>query len=85
MAAVNERSHSTGYIKANGACLQATSTKIAPWYVIPADDKHSAQLIIPQVIQDTFRSLHMSHMSYPTPTKKRQKELRAMRKRLAHA
>jgi len=27
-------------------CLSATSTKIAPWYVVPTDDKENARLII---------------------------------------
>ena len=31
------------YMKAYAACLGATNTRAAPWYVIPADDKKNAR------------------------------------------
>jgi hypothetical protein len=60
--------------------LSATSTEIAPWYIVPADDKQNARLIISHVIVETLQSLNMR---YPQPTKARRKELQAIRKRLA--
>jgi len=33
-------------MKAYEAALSATSTAEAPWYIVPADDKHNAQLIV---------------------------------------
>jgi hypothetical protein len=57
---------------ADEACLSATSTKISPWYVVPADDKKNTRLIISQVILDTFKALKMS---YPETSAKRQQEL----------
>jgi len=80
LADIKERKYWKEYMQAYEACLSATSTKTAPWYVVPADDKKNARLIISNVILDTLKSLDMS---YPKPTKARQKELQAIRKRLA--
>ena len=52
----------------------------SPWYIVPADDKQNARLIISHVIVETLKSLNMR---YPQPTKARRKELQAIRKRLA--
>jgi PPK2 family polyphosphate:nucleotide phosphotransferase len=68
------------YMSAYEACLSATSAKHAPWYVVPADDKQNARLIISQVILDTLDELKMS---YPKPEAGRGKELQAIRKLLA--
>jgi hypothetical protein len=61
------------------ACLSATSTKTAPWYVVPADDKKNARLIVSQIILDTFKALNMS---YPETSSKREQELQLIRKQL---
>ena len=65
------------YIKAYEDCLEATSTRHAPWYVVPADDKPNARLIVSQIILDTFSGLKME---YPKMTEKRREELKAIRK-----
>ena len=80
MADIEEREFWNEYMAAYEACLGATSTKIAPWYVVPADDKENARLIISQIILDTFHSLRMR---YPKPDARRRRELQAIRKRLA--
>ena len=77
---IEERKLWKHYMKAYEACLSETSTKHAPWYVVPADDKENARLIISQVILDTLKGLKMS---YPEPTKARRKELLSIRKLLA--
>ena len=41
-------------MQAYEACLSATSTTDAPWYVVPADDKKNARLIISQIVLDAF-------------------------------
>ena len=41
-------------MKAYEECLSATSTSDAPWYVVPADDKENARLIVSQIVLDTF-------------------------------
>jgi PPK2 family polyphosphate:nucleotide phosphotransferase len=80
LADIKERKYWKEYMQAYEACLSATSTETAPWYVVPADDKKNARLIISTVVLDTLKSLNMR---YPQPTKARQKELQAIRKRLA--
>ncbi|MEJ0097054.1 MAG: ADP-polyphosphate phosphotransferase [Bauldia sp.] len=77
---VVERGFWDQYMEAYAACLGATSTRAAPWYVIPADDKENARLIVLQVILETFRGLGST---YPKLSPEQMKELRAMRKRLA--
>jgi len=78
-ADIEERKFWPQYQRAYEACLSATSTDIAPWYVIPADDKENARLIISRIILDTFKSLAMR---YPKATAKRQEELLSLRKSL---
>ena len=79
LADVRERKRWDDYMKAYEACLNATSTAHAPWYVVPADDKKNARLIVSQIILDTMKGLGMS---YPTVDKERLKELQAIRKEL---
>jgi hypothetical protein len=67
-------------MKAYEQCLSATSTNGAPWYVVPADDKENARLIVSQIVLDTFEGLEMT---YPKSSAKRRKELQVIRKRLA--
>ena len=78
-ADVKEREHWDDYMKAYESCLSATSTETAPWYVIPADDKENARLIISQTILDSLNGLKMR---YPQPDAARLKELKAIRKEL---
>jgi len=67
------------YRKAYEACLAATSTKAAPWFVVPADDKLTARLIVSQIVLEALEDLGMS---YPEPSSARRAELAAMRKEL---
>lgn len=76
---ITERKFWPQYMQAYEACLSATSTEIAPWYVVPADDKENARLIISEIILDTFKSLKMH---YPETDAQRQQELLAIRQKL---
>src|SRR5689334_5245286 len=49
------------YMDAYADCLGATSTDEAPWYVVPADDKENARLIVSQIVVDTLDGLKMSY------------------------
>lgn len=80
MADVEERKFWTKYMTAYGKCLSETSTELAPWYVVPADDKEDARLIVSQIILDTLGGLKLQ---YPKTTVERQKELSAIREQLA--
>jgi PPK2 family polyphosphate:nucleotide phosphotransferase len=77
---IEERKFWKHYMKAYEECLSATSTQDAPWYVVPADDKENARLIVSQIILDTFEGLKMT---YPKADAKRRKELQLIRERLA--
>jgi PPK2 family polyphosphate:nucleotide phosphotransferase len=77
---IHERKYWKHYMKAYEACLSATSTHHAPWYVVPADDKENARLIVSQIVLDTFNELKMA---YPKTTAKRRRELKSIRKLLA--
>jgi PPK2 family polyphosphate:nucleotide phosphotransferase len=76
---VQERKYWKQYMNAYEECVNATSTKRAPWYVVPADDKRNARLIVSQAILDALGSLRIS---YPKVDAARRKELRAIRKLL---
>jgi PPK2 family polyphosphate:nucleotide phosphotransferase len=79
IADIEERKLWKYYMQAYEACVSATSTKDAPWYVVPADDKKNARLIISEIILDVFNGLKMA---YPKPGAKRRRELQSIRKRL---
>jgi PPK2 family polyphosphate:nucleotide phosphotransferase len=81
LADIEERRFWKQYMQAYEACLSATSTKIAPWYVVPADDKENARLIVSRIILDTFKSLKMR---YPQTDAKRLEELQSIRVQLAN-
>ncbi len=80
LADIHERKYWEQYMKAYEDCLGATSTDHAPWYVVPADDKENARLIVSQIILDAFNELKMA---YPKSTAKRRRELRSIRRLLA--
>ncbi len=77
---VEERKYWKQYMKAYEACLAATSTRHAPWYVVPADDKPNARLIVSRIIVDALEGLDMAT---PSPDAARRRELQAIRRRLA--
>ena len=79
-ADIKERAFWDEYMKAYEACLGATSTRDSPWYVVRADDKENARLIVSQVVLDTFEELKMS---YPKVTAERERELLSIRKQLS--
>jgi PPK2 family polyphosphate:nucleotide phosphotransferase len=78
-ADVDERGFWKDYMRAYQEALAETSTGHAPWYVVPADDKQNARLIVSQIILDTLKGLKME---YPATTPERRRALRAIRGRL---
>jgi PPK2 family polyphosphate:nucleotide phosphotransferase len=78
-ADLKERELWKDYMKAYEECLNATSTPESPWYIVPADDKRNAHLIISQIIVDTLESLQLS---YPKVDKSRIEELQSFRRQL---
>ena len=78
-ADIEERKFWKEYMKAYEDCLSATSSADSPWFVVPADDKDNAHLIISQVVLDAMKSLRLC---YPAVSKARRKELQELRKSL---
>lgn len=56
-ADVDERKYWNDYMKAYQEAIAATSTKYAPWYIIPADKKWFARLVVSEVIVNTMKKL----------------------------
>jgi PPK2 family polyphosphate:nucleotide phosphotransferase len=79
MADIEERKFWKDYINAYEECLSATSTTDAPWYIVPADDKENARLMVSQIVLDTLEGLKMT---YPKTTEARRQELQLIRKQL---
>jgi PPK2 family polyphosphate:nucleotide phosphotransferase len=76
---IQERKYWKDYVKAYEDCLRATSTHHAPWYVVPADDKENARLIVSQIVLDALGELKVA---YPKTTAKRRLELQEIKKLL---
>jgi PPK2 family polyphosphate:nucleotide phosphotransferase len=76
---LKERAFWEDYITAYEECLSATSTRHAPWYVVPADDKENSRLVVSQAVLDAFCAMELS---YPKPSKHRLDELQTIRQQL---
>jgi PPK2 family polyphosphate:nucleotide phosphotransferase len=76
---IHEREYWKDYVKAYEECFKATSSRHAPWYIVPADDKENARLIVSQIVVDALGELKMA---YPKTTAKRRLELLAIKKLL---
>ena len=79
-ADIEERKYWNQYMTAYEQCLKHTSTRDSPWYVVPADDKENARLIVAQIV---VRALERLKMSYPETSEDRRRELLSLRKGLA--
>jgi len=78
-ADIHEREYWDRYMQVYEACLSNTSTHNAPWYIVPADDKKNARLIVSRIILDALGRLKMA---YPKTTPEHQKELELIRSQL---
>jgi PPK2 family polyphosphate:nucleotide phosphotransferase len=63
-ADLDERALWPKYMQAYREMLRETSSEDSPWYVVPADDKRNARLIVSQVIVEHLKALKMR---YPPP------------------
>jgi PPK2 family polyphosphate:nucleotide phosphotransferase len=79
VADIRERSYWDTYQTVYSDCLSATSSAHAPWYVVPADDKHNARLIVSRIMCDTLSDLELT---YPVTTAERHQELETFRSQL---
>ncbi len=78
-ADVAEREHWKDYRKAFEDALSATSTKRAPWHVIPADSKPVARALVADIITNAIQGLGLE---YPKVSPEQMARLEAARVRL---
>jgi len=76
---VKEREYWDDYMDAYEECLAATSTKHAPWYVIPADNKWVARPLVAVILSETIKGLDLK---WPTVTPEQKKAIAAAKKQL---
>ncbi len=76
LADIEERKSWSAYRNAYEDCIGATSTDDSPWFVVPADDKDNARLIVSQILVDALDRLGMS---YPEVTAARKQQLQSIR------
>jgi polyphosphate kinase 2 (PPK2 family) len=74
-----ERDHWDAYRKAFEECFSATSTKWAPWHIIPADYKWAARALVSGVIARAIADLDLE---VPPLTPERKKALAQARRKL---
>ncbi|MEJ1238173.1 polyphosphate kinase 2 family protein [Chryseolinea sp. T2] len=69
---IRERDLWDDYQNAYEKALSATSTKYAPWFIVPSDDKWYSRLVIAAAIYQQFQNMHIE---YPTLSPKEKDEL----------
>jgi PPK2 family polyphosphate:nucleotide phosphotransferase len=79
-ADLKERGYWGRYMRAYSDCLSATSTKWAPWHVIPADKKWVTRAAVADVVTTAIRSLDLK---YPEVSKEQQERLAEARRQLS--
>ena len=75
-ADVDERAHWDKYQKAYQEAISATSKKLAPWFVIPADKKWFARLAVSEIIVEYLKAMKPE---FPTLSKEQLKNLKSIR------
>lgn len=76
LADVRERQHWGAYMRAYEEMIQNTSTKHAPWYVVPADHKWFTRLVVAEAIIDALEELDLA---FPKLDAEKRRELKAAR------
>jgi len=79
MADIKEREFWKDYKEAYEELIQKTATKHAPWYVVPADNKWFARLVVASAIVEALGDLHLD---FPDVDKEKKKELQQIREAL---
>jgi len=76
---VHERKYWDDYQDAYEDMIRNTSTKHAPWFVVPADNKWFSRLVVSTVVVDALESLKLG---YPKVSEAARKELQAAKEGL---
>src|SRR5262249_19454147 len=77
---VHERKFWGDYMHAYEEAIQATASKRAPWYVVPADNKWFTRLVVAAAIVEAVEKLDLA---YPTVDAKKKEELQEARAALS--
>ena len=78
-ADLKERDYWSDYMKAYQEMIQATSTKWAPWHVVPADHKWFSRLAVADLLIDAMAGMKLAYPQVSPPEKK---ELEVLRRRM---
>ena len=76
---VKERTFWSDYMRAYEEMFSNTSTKRAPWHIIPADNKWFTRLAVAAIVYDALERLDLQ---YPSLTPEKKAELQRVRKLL---
>ena len=76
-----ERRHWEKYMRAYEDMIRNTSSKHAPWYVVPADHKWFTRLVVAEAVVEALEDLDLS---FPKLGKEKRKELKDARNALEH-
>jgi PPK2 family polyphosphate:nucleotide phosphotransferase len=76
---VQEREFWSDYMRAYEECLSATSTKSAPWYVIPADHKWVTRALVAAILTETIKSLDLK---WPKVTDEQKRAIKEAKQKL---
>ncbi len=79
-ADVRERAHWKSYMTAYEEAIQATATRHAPWYVVPADEKWFTRLVVAAAIVEAMEGLDLE---FPKVAEATREELALARAQLA--
>ena len=79
-ADISERRHWDDYQRAYEAMIEATGAPHSPWYIVPADHKPSARLIVSTIL---LKALEGLKVDYPEATPEHRRGLIAVREQLA--
>jgi len=74
---IEERRFWDDYQKAYELAIQHTSTPQSPWYIIPADKKWFARLLVSDIIAQKLQSLHLE---YPTVSDEQKQQMEKAKK-----
>ena len=64
------------YLRHYEKCIARTHSGAAPWFIVPADDKPNARLMVADIVLQALRAIHPG---YPAVSKERARQLEEMR------
>ncbi|GAB6282293.1 MAG: polyphosphate kinase 2 family protein [Ignavibacterium sp.] len=76
---IEERKYWNDYQNCYNDAIKNTSTKYAPWYVIPSDEKWFARLIVSEIIIHHLKKLNLN---YPSLNEEQKENLNIYKKQL---